>query len=509
MLENTVTIARLGQVPTSLLAFMGSVVLLGVLIVPLVWDPARWSATKGEPIVVYCAAGIRKPVEAVAQEYEKAYGVPVHLQYGPSQTLLANIEISQRGDLYVPADDSYIEFAHKKDLLDETIPLARMRLTLAVARGNPKNISSLDDLLEPGIRLAQADPDAAAVGKLTRDLLRQTKRWNDLKKHTTVFKLTVNDVANDVKAGAVDAGIVWDVVARQYAELDAVPLPEFKEATAHVSVGVLRCSSQPTAALRFARYLAARDRGLLEFERNGFEVVDGDVWAEAPEIHLSAGAMLRPAIEETIKSFCKREGAEVTRVYDGCGILVGAMRTGKHPDAYFACDVSFMAQVKDLFLDSVDISTNQLVIIVPRNNPFQIRTLDDLSKPGLRLGVGHEKQCALGVLTQRALQEGGKLTPVMKNVKVQLPAGDGLVNALRTGALDAVIAYVSNAASAGDELLSFPVDVPCALAVQPFAVGKESQHKHLTQRLLDAIRSNASRQHFEDNGFRWGNRAKP
>lgn len=490
------------HIPGSLLAFLGSLVLLGVLIVPLVWDRSGRSASS-EPIVVYCAAAIRKPLEAVAQEYEKAYGVPVHLQFGPSQTLLANIEVSKRGDLYVPADDSYIDIATKKDLLDETIPLARMHLALAVARGNPKNIGSLGDLLKPGVRLAQADPDAAAVGKVTRDLLRRGNRWNDLKKHTAVFKLTVTDVANDVKAGAVDAGIVWDVVVRQYPELEEVPVAEFKEATALVPVAVLRCTTQPTAALRFARYLAARDRGLLEFERGGFEVVDGDAWAETPEIHLSAGAMLRPAIEETITAFSEREGVKITRVYDGCGILVSAMRAGKHPDAYFSCDTSFMTQVKDLFLDSVDISTNRLVIIVPRSNPFGIRTLDDLGKPGVRLGVGHEKQCALGVLTQRALQEGGKLTTVMKNVKVQKPTGDGLVNDLRIGALDAVIAYVSNAASAGDELATFPVDVPCALAVQPFAVGKESQHKQLTNRLLDALRSQASRQHFEENGFRW------
>lgn len=494
---------RSGQISGTLLAFLGSVVVLGVLILPLVWDPAYWSSAKVEPIVVYCAAGIRKPVEAAAQDYEKAHGVPVHLQYGPSQTLLANIEVSKTGDLYLPADDSYLDLARGKELIDESIPLAKMKPVLAVARGNPKGIRSLDDVCKEGIRFAQSDPDAAAVGKLTRDALRKAGRWNDLKKHTAVFKLTVTDVANDIKAGAVDAGIVWDAVVRQYPELEAVPTPELEDTTAQVTIAVLRCGKQPTAALKFARFLAASDRGLIEFEKQGYEPVDGDVWAEVPEIHLSAGAMLRPAIEDTVTAFSEREGARIIRVYDGCGILVSAMRTGKHPDAYFSCDSSFMLQVKDLFLDSVDISTNQLVIIVPKKNPFNVRSLDDLGKQGLRIGVGHEKQCALGVLTQRALQESGKFNTVMKNVKVQKPTGDGLVNDLRIGALDAVIAYVSNAASNADELLAIPVDVPCGLAVQPFAIGKESRHKHLTQRLLDAIRSAESKRRFEENGFRW------
>src|SRR6185295_9603382 len=140
----------------------------------------------------------------------------------------------------------------------------------------------------------------------------------------------------------------------------------------------------------------------------------------------------------------KREGVQVTRVYNGCGILVAQMRAGEAPDAFFACDKSFMDDVHDLFLDSTDVSTNQLVILVPKGNPRKIKSLDDLGQNNLRVGIGHEKQCALGVLTQRTLVEGKYVQQVMKNVVVQTPTGDMLVNQLRTGSLDAAIAYVSN-----------------------------------------------------------------
>ena len=36
--------------------------------------------------------------------------------------------------------------------------------------------------------------------------------------------------------------------------------------------------------------------------------------------------MLRPAIEETIKDFEQREGAQVTTIYNGCGILVAQIK---------------------------------------------------------------------------------------------------------------------------------------------------------------------------------------
>ncbi len=483
--------------------FLVSIFLLAGLVGLLLWNPERPGRTSQEPLIVFCAAGLKEPMAAVAQEYEQTCGVPVQVQYGGSQTLLANIEVSHRGDLYVPADDTYIDLARGKELLDETLPLARMTPVLAVPRGNPKKIHTLDDLKHPEVRLAQANPDAAAVGKLVRAALQKSGHWQDLKGRTVVFKATVNEVANDLKVGAADAGFVWDANLHQYPELEAVPVPELQGVTAHISAAVLRSCQQPAAALRFARFLTARDRGLVTFQKAGFQAVEGDPWDPEPEVRLLAGAMLRPAIEETITAFEQREGVRVTRVYNGCGILVAQMRAGQKPDAYFACDKSFMTQVSDMFLDAIDVSTNQLVIIVPKGNPHSIHSLDDLGQPGLRIGVGHEKQCALGALTQETLRQSGRRDPVMKNVKTQLPAGDMLVNELLAGSLDAIIAYISNASAAAAKLETIAIDIPCALATQPMAVGKESAHKQLTARLMTAIRSRQSRERFEATGFHW------
>ena len=91
----------------------------------------------------------------------------------------------------------------------------------------------------------------------------------------------------------------------------------------------------------------------------------------------------------------------------------------------------------------------------------------------------------------------------MANVKVQTPTGDMLVNQLRTGSLDAVVAYVSNAVPAADQLEALAIDIPCAIAVQPIAAGKDSKHKQLIGRLTTALRSAESQDRFQANGFRW------
>ena len=478
------------------IAFAASLALLAVLVARLASPPP--AAAEG-PILVYCAAGLRPPIEACLA----ASGQKADLSYGGSQTLLVNAEVSRRGDLFIPGDEGYLRLAREKGLLAETVPLARMRAVLAVRKGNPKGIRSLDDLAKPDLKLAQANPEAAAVGKLVKAALEKAGRWALVKEHTAVLKPTVNEVANDLKLGAADAGFVWDATVKQYPELEAVAIPEVAGVTANISAGVLKTSARPAAALRFARWLASSDRGGPAFAKDGYEPAGGDPWDESPTLLLYSGAMLRPAIEETIGAFERREGCRVTRVYNGCGILVAQMKAGARPDAYFACDSSFMSEVKDHFLASRDVSLNQLVILVHKGNPFKIESLKDLGKPGVRVGIGHEKQCALGALTQETLAQTQLRESVMKNVVVQTPTGDLLVNQLRTKTLDAVVAYVSNAVGTGEVFEALRVDVPCAMAVQPVAVGKASPRAQLASRLVDAFLSETSKKKFESEGFRW------
>jgi molybdate transport system substrate-binding protein len=456
------------------------------------------------PITVFVAASNRPVFEAIRREYEAAWKTPIEVQYGPSQTLLSSQEVSGTADLYLPADDSYLDLAASKNLIAERLPLATMQAVVVVAKGNPKKIQALADLERDDVRLVQADPDAAAIGKQTREVLTASGRWDQLKARTTAFKTTVNDVANDVKIGAADAGIIYDAVAATYPELDIVRAGELSTIKANVAIAVTTASKQPRHALHFARYLAASDKGLARYREFGFSPVQGDVWAEHPELLVYAGSMLRPAVEETFKAFEDREGVKITRVYNGCGILVAQMKAGEQPDAYFACDSEFMNEVQDRFQPRANVAQNELVILVPKGNPKDIRSLSDLAKPGLKVGVGHEKQCAMGWLTQRTLVEGGVKDEVMSNVTVQTPTGDMLVNQLKAGSLDAAVAYISNAAGSADVLDAIRIQgLQCSIAVQPLAISKTTRHPQLMARLADRLQSAESRSQFLSFGFAW------
>jgi molybdate transport system substrate-binding protein len=237
---------RCGSANREVIAIVASIALFVILAAQLIpRTPTTDIQSTRPPLVVYCAASNKSVLEAIRRDYEQEFDTALQIQYGPSQTLLASLEVSGSGDLYLPADDSYLGMARDRDLVAEEFELAQMQAVVAVAQGNPRRIDKFADLLRPKLRLSQANVEATAIGKLTHEALVASGQWKSLHSHTTVYKTTVNEVASDVKVGAVDAGIVWDAVLHDYPALVGIAIPELAAVRANIGVAVLKSSTQP------------------------------------------------------------------------------------------------------------------------------------------------------------------------------------------------------------------------------------------------------------------------
>ncbi len=467
--------------------------------------PTDGDGMRQSELVLHCAAGLRVPVEEIVQRYQADYGITVRPHYAGSGELASQLEIAG-GDLYLPADVSYIELTREKGLVQEAIPAAYLTAGLIVPQGNPKGIRSLTDLTNDQVRVSLANP-SAAIGKFTKKVLSDAGVWDAAEANATVFKFTVNDVAQDVATGAADVAVVWDAVAGLFDNVEFIHVPEFDQRRKTATVGVLASSDQPTAALRFARYLTAANRGLENFAKHGFQVVDGDTWLLHPEITFFSGSMLRPAIEQQLELFEKREGVTVVPAYEGCGTLVSMMQAGAEPDAYFSCDLKFLDQVQDRFEEGTVVSRNDMILVVVKGNPKNIHKLEDLTRPGLKVGVAHPEKSALGALTVDLLEGRGLQDPLTAsgNVEILASKGDELANQMQIGALDVAIVYRSNALSSEQilakcEMISIENDPQ---AVQPYAVHRNSSHKELARRLETFLTDAAGKEQFLKYGFYW------
>ena len=92
-----------------------------------------------QSLVFFCAAGLKPPVAAAIDAYQRETGITVETQYGGSGTLLSKLQLVRVGDLYLAADESYIRTAREKGFVAESIPLASLRPVIAVPKGNPKS----------------------------------------------------------------------------------------------------------------------------------------------------------------------------------------------------------------------------------------------------------------------------------------------------------------------------------------------------------------------------------
>jgi molybdate transport system substrate-binding protein len=454
-------------------------------------------------ILLFCAAGVKLPVEKIAKSYEAEYNVRIDIQYGGSGTLLSNMRIAKQGDLYLAADESYIQEAKEFGLIAETQPLAIVTPVIAVKKGNPKNITGVEDLLNPEVRVSLGNPDAASIGKQTKLMFTNHGNWEALLKNVTVLKPTVSDVATDVRLETVDAGIIWDANVNQFEDLEAVSVDFFHDYKKEITIGVLKASEQAVEALKFMRYISSYDKGAPVFETNGYVAIEGDKWDEKPEILFFSGGVNRMAIEETIKKFEVREDVQVIRVYNGCGILVSQIKAGEKPDAYLSCDVSFMDDVQADFTDIEDVSNTRIVIATQKGNPFNIKTFEDLKGDNIRIGVCNPQQSALGALTQNMLKRKNIWEAIEPRIYSQTPTADLLVNQIRTSSLDAVIVYEANLSQVKDKLTMVQVDDDDAMAIQNIGLGANSKNRYLTSRLFDAILGSESKEIYLKNGFQW------
>lgn len=249
---------------------IGLLLLLGCLVTLIVESTDESLDCPG--LVIHCAAGLQRPVEEIAHGFEKETSIPIRLNFGGSGQLYSQLDLVG-GDLYFPADMSYIEKGEAEGLVDKAIKVSPLVAELVVAKGNPKGIISLADLKRENIRVVIAER-SAAVGLFTHDVLEKAGLLMQIEAGKISKMGTVNEVALQVEIGAADVGIVWNVLESQFESCEFVFVEEFKQQPKYAGIGHIVNGSWPEEADAFITYLMSRDKGAKIFKKYGFDVID-------------------------------------------------------------------------------------------------------------------------------------------------------------------------------------------------------------------------------------------
>ncbi len=228
---------------------------------------------KSDELLLHCGAGLRPPVAECAKAFQHEHGVEIITNYAGSEVLLARLKASRRGDLYLPGDRHYVDQAEQAGLVLSRREVCYFVPTIFVGKGNPKDISRLEDLADKDIKLGLGNAEACAIGRKSRKIFKKNDiPWSRVQQNLSFQSMTVNELGMQIQAEALDAVIVWDAVADYYAEHGRkVAIPPAKNIISTVDVGVLKFTENRDIAEKFAVFVAS-PRGKEIFKKHNYTV---------------------------------------------------------------------------------------------------------------------------------------------------------------------------------------------------------------------------------------------
>lgn len=144
-------------------------------------------AVAAEKITVFAAASLTNALQDIATQYQKKSGVEVVSSFASSSTLARQIEQGAPADLFISADQQWMDDAvAKKSMIDTTrFTLLGNDLVLVAPRSASEKAVTINaqtdwKSLLKGERLAVGDPDHVPAGIYAKEALQKLGAWETL-----------------------------------------------------------------------------------------------------------------------------------------------------------------------------------------------------------------------------------------------------------------------------------------------------------------------------------------
>jgi molybdate transport system substrate-binding protein len=170
--------------------------------------------------LVAAASDVTFALDEILADFRAETGFDVRVTYGSSGNFARQIEQGAPFDLFLSADESYVERLAQRGLTrDRGVPYAIGRIVLYVPRGSPlapdPELRGLAKRLADGSagRLAIANPEHAPYGRAAEQALRKLGLWEAVAPRLVLGE-NVAQAARFASSGNAEGGIIAYSVAR-------------------------------------------------------------------------------------------------------------------------------------------------------------------------------------------------------------------------------------------------------------------------------------------------------
>lgn len=228
-------------------------------------SPSASAVPLAGAITVFAGSSLTDAFKRAGDQLKlKNPGTDYVFNFGSSSTLATQIINLAPADVFASADDVNMQKIVDAKLNDG-VPAIFLsnRLEIAVAAGNPKQITGLADLARSGLVVVLAAPTVAA-GRYALEALQKA----GVTVKPASQEVDVRAVLNKVTLGEADAGIVYVTdVKSAGAKVAGVDIPEQHQVIARYPIAVVKESKNPRLAKAYVDYLLSDEgqRLLAEF----------------------------------------------------------------------------------------------------------------------------------------------------------------------------------------------------------------------------------------------------
>jgi molybdate transport system substrate-binding protein len=192
-----------------------------------------------------------------------------------------------------------------------------------------------------------------------------------------------------------------------------------------------------------------------------------------------------------------------TYAFGGSNTLAAQITQGAPADVFASANMTLPTQLfqKGLCSKPVVFTRNRLVIVVPRSNPAHIRSIYDLTGPGVKIDIAGPG-VPVGNYTLQVLKNMNLSAAVLKNVVSQETDVREVLAKVALGEADAGFVYSTDAKTVPHKVLVIKVPAWAQPKVQyGICVVAKSSHKAADRAFIKRVLSKAGQRKLHRYGF--------
>ncbi|MEA1946111.1 MAG: molybdate ABC transporter substrate-binding protein [Thermodesulfobacteriota bacterium] len=251
---------------------VGIIVALHLFIMGCTGESKKVEQEQAKSIMVGAGAGLKPALDPVAKLFTEKTGIKVDYAYLCSAMVLTNMQLTRTGDVMVPGSQHYMDIAIEKGVIDpDSVAVAGYMIpVIAVQKGNPHNITCIEDLAKPGLKVGIGEKEALAVGRLTDKMLKELGIYEDLMKNVVLTGGSSSKLMLPLAMKNLDAEINWMATAQAFADkVDIIKIDPKKLKYSIAPIGMTTYSKNKEAAQKYLDFVASKE-GHAIFAKFGF-----------------------------------------------------------------------------------------------------------------------------------------------------------------------------------------------------------------------------------------------